>query len=96
MTRERGEQYILAKIEGRLRTLTMRVSIILGSDQTSRRGWDRLSKDLTLNGVGSSWEGEVSDSIFELGAETYVGAKREDRSTSMGKLAVAHLLTSSG
>jgi len=32
---------------------------------------DRLSKDINLKGIDSSWEGEISDSIFDMGSERY-------------------------
>ena len=49
--------------------------LVLGRDNASERVWDRLSKDITLKGMDSSWEGEILDSIFEfrLGSKTYVG-----------------------
>lgn len=50
---------------------------MLGKDDASKGVWDRLSKYITPKGMDSSWEGDILDSIFELGSETYEGAKRE-------------------
>lgn len=68
----------------------MRVSIMLGKDDTSKYAWDRLSKDITHKGMDTNWEREILDIIFEMGSETDVGAKREHNS----KLTVANLPTS--
>ena len=50
-------------------TLVMKVSIMLARDNTRKYVRDKLSKDITLKGIDSSWEGEISDSIFDIGSE---------------------------
>lgn len=42
---------------------------MLARDNTRKYIRDRLSKGITLKGMDSSWEGEISDSILDIGSE---------------------------
>ena len=42
---------------------------MLGRGDTSKCVRDRPSKGIAHKGMGASWEGEILDSIFEMGSE---------------------------
>ena len=62
-----------AEIGRRVGALAIRVSLMPGRYNISKHVRGRPSQGITLKGMNSSWEGEVANSIFELGSGRYVG-----------------------